>query len=68
MQRAGPGPSFEADRRLPSGALAWAWCQQPGAVIGTTRVWDKLRDGSYVSDFYVATHSNTTYSTPVPRC
>ena len=67
-ERAGPGPSFKLTGHLPSGALAWAWCQQPGAVIGTTRVWDKLRDGSYVSDSYIATPSNTTYSKPVPRC
>ena len=67
-ERAGLGPSYTLTGHLPSGALAWAWCQQPGTTIGTTRVWDKLRDGSYVPDSYIATPSKTTYSKPIPRC
>jgi hypothetical protein len=54
--------------QLPGGALAWAWCQQAGTTVGTTTVWDKLRDGRYVPDYYIATPSETTYSTPIPRC
>ena len=36
--------------------------------MGTTSVWNKLADGSYVTDYYVSTPSNTTYSAPLPRC
>ena len=67
-ERAGPGPSYPLTGHLSGGALARAWCQQPGTTIGTTKVWDKLRDGSYVSDYYIATPSKTTYSKPIPRC
>jgi hypothetical protein len=67
-ERSGPGTSYPVTGQLPGGALAWAWCQQPGTAVGTTTVWDKLRDGRYVSDYYIATPSKTTYSKPIPRC
>ncbi len=67
-ERSGPGTSYPVTGQLPGGALAWAWCQQPGTAVATTRVWDKLRDGAYVSDYYIATPSKTTYSKPIPRC
>ena len=64
----GPGTSYPVTGQLPGGALAWAWCQQPGSAVGTTKVWDKLRDGAYVSDYNIATPSKTGYSKPIPRC
>jgi glycoside hydrolase-like protein len=67
-ERSGPGTSYPVTGQLPGGALAWAWCQQPGSAVGTTKVWDKLRDGAYVSDYNVATPSKTSYSKPIPRC
>jgi uncharacterized protein YraI len=67
-ERKGPGTSYSLAGHLNGGALAWVWCQRSGTKIGTTKVWDKLRDGLWVSDYYVATPSNTTYSKPVPRC
>ena len=39
-----------------------------GPKVGTTSVWDKLTTGSYVTDYYVSTPSNTGYSAPLPRC
>jgi hypothetical protein len=53
---------------LPGGALGWVTCQQAGSKTGTSRVWDKLRDGHWVADYYLATPSKTTYTTSVPRC
>jgi hypothetical protein len=50
------------------GALAYVMCQQAESRVGTTRVWDKLRNGTWVSDYYVSNRSNTTWSAPVPRC
>jgi len=67
-ERSGPGTSYPVTGQLPGGALAWAWCQQSGSAVGTTRVWDKLRDGAYVSDYYLATPGKTSYSKPIPRC
>ena len=67
-ERNGPGTSYSVAGQLPDGALAWVVCQKAGSVIRTTRVWDKLQDGHWVSDYYLSTPSHTTYSGPAPRC
>jgi uncharacterized protein YraI len=67
-ERTGPGGSYPVAGTLPNGSLAWLTCQKAGTAVGTTRIWDKLTDGRWVSDYYVATPSNTTFSAPVPRC
>ncbi|HEY3558611.1 MAG TPA: glycoside hydrolase domain-containing protein [Kribbella sp.] len=68
-RRHGPGTAYTAyPSTLPIGSLAWVTCQAPGSKVGTTTVWDRLTDGSWVTDYYVATASNTTYTTPLRRC
>jgi uncharacterized protein YraI len=67
-QRGGPGASHAVTGRLPGGALAWVVCQQAGGWVGRTRVWDKISDGHWVSDAYVATPGATGFSQPLPRC
>jgi len=67
-ERTGPGTSYPSAGLLPNGALAWVTCQQAGGMIGTTRIWDKLTNGRWVTDYLVATPSNTTFSPPIPHC
>lgn len=66
-KRSGPGSSYRIVGKLPNGALAWVVAQKAGTKVGTTSVWDKLEDGTWVTDYYVATPSKTTYSKPIPR-
>ena len=66
--RAGPSSSATVSGTLPSGALGWVYCQRSGSTVGTTSVWDRLVDGEYATDYYLATPSKTTYSKPIPRC
>jgi uncharacterized protein YraI len=66
--RTGPSTSYPIAATVPAGALAWVTCQAPGSLVHTTRVWDKLADGHWATDYYVATQSNTTYTKPIPRC
>ena len=66
--RTGPGTSYPVAATLQNGALAWVTCQAPGSLVHTTKVWDKLTDGHWVTDYYVATRSKTTYTPPIPRC
>jgi uncharacterized protein YraI len=67
-KRTGPGSRYAISGTLPGGALGWVSCQRSGSKVATTSVWDKLEDGKYVSDYYLATPSKTTYSLPLPRC
>ena len=67
--RTGPGTSYaKKGSPLPRGALATVECQKAGSKVGTTRVWNRLRDGRWVSDYYVSNRSNSSWSRPVPRC
>lgn len=67
--RTGPGVSYPVTGSpLRRGALAWVMCQKTGSRVGPTSVWNKLRDGRWVSDYYVSNRSNTSWSHPVPRC
>ena len=66
--RTGPSPSYPLVKLHPKGDSVAVVCQTPGSAIGTTNVWDKLNDGSYVTDYYISTPSNTGYSSPVIRC
>lgn len=67
--RTGPGVTYRTTGSpLPRGALAYVTCQKAGSRVGTTTVWNRLRDGRWVSDYYVSNRSNTGYSAPIPRC
>ena len=66
--RSGPSTSSPVVTTYASGVTLRVVCQTPGTKVGTTAVWDKLTNGSYVTDAYVTTPSTTTYSKPLPRC
>lgn len=67
-KRTGPGTSYSSKGSLPPGSLAWVVCQKTGSTVGSTRVWNKLHDDTWVTDYYVATASNTSFTKPIPRC
>ena len=66
--RTGPSTSYPIARIYTSGSTVQVVCQAPGSAVATTSVWDKLTDGTYVTDFYVSTPSKTSYSAPLPHC
>ncbi len=66
--RGGPGPSYPLVKVYPDGASVAVVCQAPGTQVGSTTVWDKLNNGSYVADYYISTPSKAGYSPPVTRC
>jgi uncharacterized protein YraI len=67
--RSGPGTGYSLVRVLPEGARVPIYCQRPGETIsgpyGTTKLWDNIADGEYVSDAYVYTGSDGYVA---PRC
>jgi uncharacterized protein YraI len=66
--RSGPGTSYRVTSKMASGALAWITCQKAGSKVASTRIWDKMTNGRWVTDNYVTTASKKTYSPPIPRC
>ena len=66
--RAGPKTSMPIMKTYPPGSTVTVVCQTMGTRVGTTSIWNKLADGHYVTDYYISTPSDTTYSAPLPRC
>lgn len=67
--RTGPGVSNSTKGDpLARGALAYVVCQEEGSKVESSQVWNKLVDGRWVADYYVATGSDNGFSAPIPRC
>ena len=66
--RTGPSTSHPIVRTYAPGSTVQAVCQAPGSAVAGTSVWDKLADGTYVTDYYLSTPSDTGYSAPLARC
>ncbi len=67
-KRVSPKASAARAGKIKAGGLAWVKCQTKGTETRTTSVWNRLVGNTYVTDRYVATASDTTYTSPVPRC
>ncbi|MGZ3100600.1 SH3 domain-containing protein [Streptomyces sp. H62] len=67
--RSGPGTGYGMVRVLPEGAQIPIYCQRPGTTVagpyGTSKIWDNIGSGQYVSDAYVQTGSDGYVA---PRC
>jgi len=66
--RSGPSTANAITGQLSHGSGAAVVCQTPGTLVGTSRVWDKLTNGSYVSDAYLPTPGHPGYTSVIPRC
>ncbi|GAA3150771.1 MULTISPECIES: SH3 domain-containing protein [Streptomyces] len=67
--RSGPGTSYGKVGRLAAGTRVTIHCQKPGEKVtgptGTSKLWDRIGSGRYVSDTYVRTGSDGYVA---PRC
>ncbi|MFF1380726.1 SH3 domain-containing protein [Streptomyces sp. NPDC058308] len=67
--RSGPGTSYGKVGRLSAGTLVSIACQKPGETVtgptGTSKIWDRIGSGRYISDTYVRTGSDGYVA---PRC
>lgn len=66
--RSGPGTSHRLTGKMHAGALARVVCQKRGSQVVHTRVWNKLTNERWISDYYVATPAKKGYSKPIRRC
>jgi len=68
-QRSGPGTSFATRGFVHNGQQVLITCQvRSGSVINGTGIWDRLSDGTYVTDYYMTTPSFNSFSPGLPRC
>jgi len=68
-ERTGPGFGFTVVATLPSRTGVRIVCQvRSTSAVNGTRIWDRLTDGRYVTDFYVSTPAYATFSPGLARC
>ena len=53
--RTGPGTSYRVTGTHSPGSAVAVLCQAHGTQFGTTPVWDRLTDGTFVTDYRVST-------------
>jgi len=66
--RSGPSTGTAIRGKLAHGSSAPVVCQTSGTKVGTSKVWNKLMNGSYVSDAYLPTPGHPGYTSVIPRC
>jgi len=68
-QRSGPGTGFRTLGILPAGQRIMIVCQiRSGSVINGTGIWDRLSDGSYITDYYASTPAFNRISPGLSAC
>ncbi|MBB5786920.1 glycoside hydrolase domain-containing protein [Jiangella mangrovi] len=66
--RTGPGSAYPVVRSHAPGSALAVMCQGLGTRVGTSSVWNRLSNGTWVADYYVSTPSSTTFSPTLQRC
>lgn len=66
--RKGPGTSFPVVRTVPNNSPIEIVCQVHGEAVSGSDVWNKLADGTYVTDVYCDTPNFNRFSPPIPAC
>jgi surface antigen len=66
--RQGPGSNFPVVHGVPNDSQIDIVCQVHGEVVNGSDIWNKLADGTYVSDFYCDTPNFNAFSPPIPVC
>ncbi|MCW2980901.1 MAG: hypothetical protein JWO14_2628 [Solirubrobacterales bacterium] len=69
--RSGPGTSFPIVGTVEENDELRIVCQAEGEEVAgsrTTKIWDELADGRWISDYYVDTPVPASFSPPIPRC
>jgi len=66
--RKGPGTSFPVVHGVANNSAIDITCQVQGQVVNGSNIWNKLADGTFVSDFYCDTPNYNRFSPPIPVC
>ena len=67
-KRSGPGTGYPVVGSVPDGTTVTIICQTPGTTetgdFGSTSLWDRLDDNTYVSDAFIKTGTNNMVAPP----
>jgi surface antigen/uncharacterized protein YraI len=66
--RKGPGTAFPVVHGVANNSTIDIVCQVYGDVVNGSNIWNRLADGTFVSDFYCDTANFNTFSPPIPVC
>lgn len=68
-ERSGPGTGYRTVGFVQDRQQIMIVCQvRSASVVNGTSIWDRLNNGSYVTDFYTTTPSFNAFSPGLPRC
>jgi surface antigen len=67
-ERAAPTTSATLVGSLPYHSTIYIVCQTSGSLVGASTVWDKITNGSYISDYWTNTPGQNTWTPSIPRC
>lgn len=69
LMRSGPGERYPVLGALPNGYRTQILCQAKGSLVaGRSAIWDQIRVGHWVSDYYLDTTGVGTFSPAVTTC
>jgi surface antigen len=66
--RKGPGTGFPVVHGIANDSAIDIACQVHGEVVNGSNIWNRLADGTFVSDFYCDTANFNAFSPPLPVC
>src|SRR5215469_14099636 len=66
--RKGPGSNFPVVHGLANNSQIDIVCQVHGEVVNGSNIWNKLSDGTFVTDVYCDTSNFNAFSPPLPVC
>ena len=64
----GPSSNYSEIGTLPMRSIIHISCQISGGAVRSTKVWDQLTNGNYVSDYYIDTPAVNGFTSGIPRC
>jgi surface antigen len=67
-ERSAPSTSAAVVGSLPYGSTVYIACQTSGSLVGSSSVWDRLSNGTYISDYWTTTPGQNTWTSSIPRC
>jgi uncharacterized protein YraI len=68
-ERSGPGTRHQTLGILPNGARIMIVCQvRSSSIVRGTGIWDRLSNGTYVTDYYTTTPAYNQFTAGIPHC